>query len=163
MRCKASEWRTEEGLIKIRGWARDGLTNEHIAEMMGIHRATLADWRNKYSDIDDALKKGKEVPDREIEEALFKKAKGFSVKVTKPIKVKKITYDKVTGKKLKEEEQIEYVEDEIYIAPDTTAMIFWLKNRKPECWRDKPEGNSEEQSEEAGVIEIPAVAEASDE
>ena len=156
---KFEEWRTEEGLVRLRGWARDGLTIEQIAQKVGVSRSTLNEWIKKYSDISDTLKKGREVADREIEESLFKKAKGFKVEIQKPFKLKKITYDKKTFKKVKEEEHVEYATEEVYIPPDTVAMIFWLKNRKPEVWRDKPENIQEASSEAAGVIEIPAVLE----
>lgn len=160
---KYEEWRTEEGLVRLRGWARDGLTQEQISEKIGISRSTLNEWIKKYADIADTLKKGKEVADREIEESLFKKAKGFTMKIQKPFKLKKITYDKKTFKKIKEEEKVEYAEEEVYIPPDTVAMIFWLKNRKPEVWRDKQIEAQETTAEVAGVIEIPAVLEETDE
>lgn len=156
MRSRADEWRTEEGLTRLRGWARDGLTNEHIAQMVGVSAQTLYTWMNKYVDILEALKKGKDVADREIEEALFKKAKGYTLKIKKPIKVKKVTFDKA-GRKLSEEEKVEYADEEVHVPPDTTAQIFWLKNRKPAEWRDKREEVQETNTEAAGVIEIPMV------
>jgi transposase-like protein len=96
---KYEEWLTEDGLILIEGWARDGLTDEQIAHNMGINRDTLYTWKKKYPDISEALKKTKDVVDREVENALYKKA----------------------------------------LEGDTTAMIFWLKNRRPNDWRDKRE------------------------
>lgn len=156
---KVDKWLTEEGLVQIRGWARDGLTEEEISAKMGISRSTLSNWKIKYSDILDTLKKGKEVADREVEESLFHKACGFKMEIEKPFKLKKITYDKKTGKKTKEEEIVEYATEEVYVPPDTVAMIFWLKNRKPEVWRDKPENIQTESGEAAGVIEIPMVTE----
>ena len=66
---KYQEWLTEEGLLKIEGWARDGLTNEQIASNIGINRDTLYTWIKKYPDISDTLKKGKEVIDRQVENA----------------------------------------------------------------------------------------------
>ena len=62
-RGKFEYWLTEDGLTLLEGWARDGLTDEQIAENIGISRSTLSDWKNKFSDISDALKKGKEVVD----------------------------------------------------------------------------------------------------
>ena len=50
---------TEEGLLQLEAWARDGLTEEQIAHNMGISRKTLYEWKSKYSDICDTLKKGK--------------------------------------------------------------------------------------------------------
>jgi len=93
---KHKEWVTKEGLIKLEGMALDGLVDEEIANHMGISVSTLYVYKKKYPKIDEALKKGKEVVDRQVEKALLKKALNGNV----------------------------------------TAMIFWLKNRKPDKWRD---------------------------
>nr|WP_142412346.1 helix-turn-helix domain-containing protein [Clostridium sp. Marseille-P7770] len=122
--------------LLLSGWARDGLTDEEIAKKIGISRSTLAEWKKKYPDISDTLKKGKEIVDTEVENSLLKRAKGYTAKVKKTFKLKKIEYDK-TGKKVKEEEVLEVGEDEVHIPADVTAMIFWLKNRLPEKWKDK--------------------------
>lgn len=128
---KYRDWLTDEGLTKVRGWARDGLTNEQIAHNMGIGITTLYEWQAKFAEFTDALKKGKEVVDREVENALLKRAMGY-------------TYDEVTqeavtdpdtgAKTLKVTRRVTKE-----VAPDTTAQIFWLKNRKPQEWRDKQE------------------------
>ncbi|PID16855.1 transposase [Sporosarcina sp. P34] len=132
-RGKYAEWITDEGLIKIEGWARDGLTDEQIAGNIGISRSTLNEWKKKYSDISDSLKRGKEVVDRQVENALLKRALGYQ-------------YDEVTrelGDKLNPEtgefEEVLMVTKTVTkeVAPDTTAQIFWLKNRKPNEWRDR--------------------------
>ncbi len=123
--AKYTEWITEEGLLKIEGWARDGLTDEQIADNIGIRRPTLYDWKKKYSDISDALKRGKEVIDRQVENALLKRALGYEyVETTKELTDLGLTVTKQVTKQ---------------VAPDTTAQIFWLKNRKPQEWRDKKE------------------------
>lgn len=85
-------------LILLEGWARDGLTDEQIAKNIGITSTTLYEWKKKHKEISDALKKGKEVVDFEVENALFKAA----------------------------------------VEGNTTAQIFWLKNRRPDKWREKP-------------------------
>ena len=118
---KYEYWLTPEGLIKLEGWARDGLTDDQIAKNIGINRDTLYRWKKAHSDISDALKKGKEVIDRQVENALLKRALGY-------------TYDEVTF-----EDGVEVKRVRKQVAPDTTAQIFWLKNRKPEDWRDKRE------------------------
>lgn len=124
---KFEPWITAEGLVKIEAWARDGLTNEQIASNIGISRETLNQWDKRFPDISDALKRGKEVVDIQVENALLKRALGYSyVEVTK-----ERTLDgnrMVITKEVTKEVQ-----------PDTTAQIFWLKNRKPEMWRDKRE------------------------
>jgi hypothetical protein len=103
---------------------------------MGINPATFYRWQNDHGEICEALKKGKAPVDIEVENALLKRARGYSVTVKKPVKVK--TKRQLKDKGTIEEEHIEYVEEEVYIAPDTTAQIFWLKNRRPDKWRDKP-------------------------
>lgn len=133
--AKYEYWLTPEGLLLIEAWARDGLTDEQIAHNLGVAYSTLRVWRDKYSALSAALKRGKEVVDVEVENALFKKATGFSKTIKKAIKVKEVFYE--DGKRKSEKEHIEFADEEIYIPPDTTAQIFWLKNRKPEVWRDK--------------------------
>ena len=134
------QWLTEESLLRIKAWARDGLTNEQIAHNMGITVKTLYEWSNKYSDFSDALKKGKEVVDIEVENALYKKALGYNASIKKTFKVKEVIYNE-DGKRVKEIEKLEVGYDEVHIPADTTAQIFWLKNRKPDNWRDKVETN----------------------
>lgn len=138
---KYEYWLTDEGLLRIEGWARDGLTDEQIAKNCGIGIRTLYDWQTAYPQISQSLKKGKAPVDIEVENALLKKALGFSVMVKKPIKVK--TKRQLQGKGTIEEEHIEYAEEEVYVPPDTAAQIFWLKNRKPDKWRDKPAAENE--------------------
>jgi len=121
--AKYEEWMTEENLLLIEGWARDGLTDEQIAYNMGISRSTLGEWKKKYPVISDALKRGKEVVDRQVENALLKRALGYE-------------YDEVTYENGKEVKRVRK-----QVQPDTTAQIFWLKNRKPHEWRDKPEND----------------------
>ena len=128
-RGKYEYWLTHEGLVKVEGWARDGLNNEQIAYNMGITDKTLYEWQNKYTDICEALKKGKEVVDREVENALHRRAMGYE-------------YDEVTSEPVKDPETGEFamgVTKRVrkQVAPDVTAQIFWLKNRKPADWRDK--------------------------
>ena len=133
MRCKLRgkrgkyhQWITKEGLTKIEGWARDGLTNEQIAKNIGINPDTLYTWIKKFPEISESLKKGKEVVDREVENALLKRALGYEYEEVK-------TYiEEVDGKRKKK------VEKTIkHVPADVTAGIFWLKNRKPEQWRNK--------------------------
>lgn len=158
---KYLDWQTQEGLLKIEGWARDGLTDEQIAEKIGIQRQTLYDWKKKYSDISYALKKGKEVIDRQVENALLKRALGYEY-----------TEDEYAVFEMEENEYFDALQSYLShfkqshpeatnedidlardnfprtkrvlvkqktkeVVPDTTAQIFWLKNRKPNEWRDK--------------------------
>lgn len=119
--AKYTYWITDEGLLLIEGWARDGLTEEQIAHNMGIRRETLIQWKKRYDNISNALKSGKEVVDRQVENALFKTATGFY-------------YDEETVTN-----QGEVVTVRKYSKPNTTAQIYWLKNRKRDVWTDKQE------------------------
>lgn len=132
---KYEYWLTPDGLLLLEAWARNGLTDEQIAHNMGVSVATLSNYKNKYLEILEALKKGKEVVDTEVENALLQKALGIIKTVQKPIKVKEVLYD--NGKRISEKEHIEYADEQVFIPPDTTAQIFWLKNRCPDKWRDK--------------------------
>lgn len=120
---KYQEWLEPEGLLKLEGWARDGLTDEQIAKNMGVRTSTLYDWKKKYSEISESLKRGKEVVDRAVENALLKRALGYSYTET--------TKELVGTKMIVTKEVVKEVQ------PDTTAQIFWLKNRRSDIWRDR--------------------------
>lgn len=135
---KYEKWLEADNKTLLEAWARDGLTQAQIAKNMGIALSTLKEWIKKYPAISAALKKGKELADYEMENALYKKGIGYKITLRKPFKLKETEYDN-NGKKIKEKEKLEYAEVEEYIPPDVTAQIFWLKNRKPESWRDKRE------------------------
>lgn len=114
----------------IEGWAREGLADKQIAEnKIGINEATFCRWKDRFPQIMQALKKGKAPVDFEVENALLKKALGY-------------TYEEVTedvetltnGKQRTLKRTVTKI-----VPPDTTAAIFWLKNRKPAQWRDRPE------------------------
>lgn len=116
---KFEYWLTPEGLLKIEGWARDGLTDEQIAKNIGVSVSTLNNWKIKYVEILESLKRGKEVVDRQVENALLKRALGY-------------TYEEITYEGSVETKRV--VKE---VVPDTTAQIFWLKNRKRETWTDR--------------------------
>lgn len=131
---KYQEWLTEEGLLQLESWARDGLTDEQIASNMGITRKTLAEWKTKYGDICDTLKRGKAVVDIQVENALLKRALGYSYDEVTRERV--LDYDPSTCQVVGSHMEItKTVKKEVQ--GDTTAQIFWLKNRRPEQWRDK--------------------------
>lgn len=93
-----SKWeQVKDKLILVEGWARDGLTDEQITNNLGISIDTFYKYKNKYPEFSESLKKGKEIVDYEVENALLKNA----------------------------------------LSGNTTAQIFWLKNRKPNNWKEK--------------------------
>lgn len=120
---KYKEWLVDERLIILRDWARKGLKDQEIADRIGIHISTLCEWKNSYPQIDEALKKGKEIIDSEVEEALIKSALGYTVQEKKITELPDGTYKKELSEK--------------HIPPNITALIFWLKNRRSAAWRDK--------------------------
>lgn len=117
------EWLEADGLTKLEAWARDGLTEQQIATNMGICWDTLHVWKQRFPEILRALKKGKEVVDIQVENALLKRAMGYtSVEIIR----ERVGSELVVVKEITKE-----------VPPDTTAQIFWLKNRRPDAWRDK--------------------------
>ena len=72
--AKINEWLEDDKLVLLRGWARDGLTNEQIANNIGINVKTLYEWKNKNSEICNVLKDGREVVDYQVENALLQNA-----------------------------------------------------------------------------------------
>ena len=122
---KYREWLEPDGLLLLEGWARDGLTDEQLAEKIGVSTSTLYDWKAKHPEISGALKKGKEVVDIQVENALLKRALGYDYQEQR---IEKSDKD---GTKI--------IQTLKHVPADTTAQIFWLKNRRPDKWRDKPE------------------------
>lgn len=137
-KSKVEKWLTPEGLTLLNGWARDGLTDEQIAHNMKISSSTFYKYKDEHSEISESLKKGKEIIDYEVESSLLKKCFGYNAKIKKNMKVKRVEYND-EGYKSNEYEEIIEVYDEVHVPADTTAQIFWLKNRKNDKWRDKPQ------------------------
>ena len=118
---------------------------------MGIHRDTLNEWKNRFPVISDALKIGRENADYIVENELFESCKTRTVTVKKPIKLKKVIVD---GKKRLEEERIEYAEEQVVVPANVTAQIFYLKNRRPDKWKDRPvESIAENQKTDMQTVE----------
>lgn len=118
-------------LFLVECWARDGLIDKQIAKNLGISVASLNSYKLQHLEFLAALKKGKEVIDFEVENALLKRALGFEyeeVQISKENDCGDIKSKVVKTTKI--------------VVPDVTAQIYWLKNRKPDKWRDKPAGDS---------------------
>lgn len=137
-KSKADEWLKEDKLTLLEGWARNGLTDEQIAHNMGIVTSTFYEWKKKYPKFSEVLKKNKEVVDYEVENALLKKALGYTITINEQ-KVDKDGY-------------VHNLQKDVHIPPDTTAQIFWLKNRRKQQWRDKVEYENTGENKN-GVIE----------
>lgn len=126
-KSSADYWLSDDGLLLLECWSRDGMMLKDIATNMGISSAQLSQWRRKYEEIDQALAVGKEIVDYRVENALLKAALGF--------KTKEITV--TIGKQQKGGEwwQITKETKEKEYAPNVTAALAWLNNRKPEQWK----------------------------
>lgn len=117
---------TPEHATQARKLCELGATDEEIADFFEIDRATVYRWKHKFPDFCDALKAGKEVADERVARSLYQRAIGYrqdAVKIFMPAGAESPVY-------------ADYIEN---IAPDTTAAIFWLKNRRPDEWREKAE------------------------
>ena len=125
---KYHRWLEPEGLTLLRGWARDGLTDEQIAHNMGISARTLDRWKHDHSPICRALKSGKEVADYEVENSLYRMATGY--------------WNEETAIDAKGNEHTVMK----WYPPNVTAAIYWTKNRRPDKWREKREEQAEKQS-----------------
>ena len=115
-------------LLKWMG--RCGLTNPEIAKELGISLRTLTNWQNRHPAVQESLKYGKDLADAVVEDSLYQRAVGFSYTEKKIISKPGDDGDLAV---VKEEETLKRA------LPETLAMIFWLKNRQPQRWREKQE------------------------
>ena len=124
----------------VEGWARDGMTDVDIAANLKISRQTLHNWKKRHPEFAEALAKGKEIVDRIIENELYKNAIGHVVWEEKQELLPVLNQNgeperDENGRPIFEMRTVERRKK--FIKGDTTAQIFWLKNRKPAQWRDK--------------------------
>ncbi len=90
---------------------------------------------------------------RLVEDAIYKRARGYKVAVRKTYKVKRVEYDPETGKKTSEREELESGLDEVVVPADVRAGAYWLVNRDPARWREHP--RPAETGEEGGRVDFP--------
>lgn len=142
-------------LYEIGQMARNGATEEEIAKKLNVAYSTFREYKGSHEELKEALRPNKEMADLKVEASLYNKALGFKTTVRKAFKVKESYYDD-RGKKV-EKEKIVTAEEDQYVPPDTLAIMFYLKNRKPDTWRDKQHvevnGLKEEQSKLAELLE----------
>ena len=180
---KYKKWLEPDNLTKLEGWARDGLKDTQIADNMGINVSTLYTWKNRYSEINEALKKGKEVVDYEIENSLISTMKKHTVTTTQYKMVKKDDFKLkaereefmniykfdhpeaskneiliATAKGVEVYEKIPIIRTVTEVDPNVSAMIFWLKARRPDVFRDQTfkklnEANARKAIAEANISE----------
>lgn len=120
-------WLKEDKLILLEGWARRGLSDKDIIQLMGVTEAVYNRWYSKYEAIRAALDTGKEIVDFKVENALLKAALGYSTKEVRLLTV--MRHGKVV------EQQKEVTEKEVQ--PQIGAIRMWLLNRQPDWWKNE--------------------------
>lgn len=153
-RSKYEIWKERFGLEYVRRLAEDGLPEEEIAIRSALTPSIFRRWKKRYPELLAALELGRSGSDFAVVQSLYKRAVGYSVKVSKTVKLKRVDYDPLTGKKLREYEELAPAVDEDYIPPDLRAEMFWLKSRQPERWTESATRDGEDVAL-GGVIEIP--------
>lgn len=142
-RIPVEEWIDEDGLTRIMGMTREGLTNEEVASRIGIGTRTLYSWMSAHPEIAEAIKKGREPADIRVEDSLYKRALGYYYTETMVTEMPDGSVIKRTTTK--------------HMPGNVAAMIYWLKNRKPSVWRDRRDDiPNDGDGMECGVIILPA-------
>lgn len=118
-----------------------GATDAELADMFEVDESTINNWKIEHVEFLESIKRGKSYADAIIANSLYERAKGCTVK--KQVAIKLVTKKPVKNaageptRIMKSTEKVQVVDLEEQLPPDTTAMIFWLKNRQPKEWREK--------------------------
>lgn len=124
---KYKEWLNKDKLKQLEHMARNGARDIDIAKKIGISKVTLYEWKKRFPEFAEALKKGKDEYDDEVEEALYNLTKGYYVEEeTVKIEEDEEGNRTIVRKKTKR-----------YITPSVTAIIYWLQNRRGDRWKTK--------------------------
>lgn len=116
---------------------RLGATTPELAEALEVAPRTVERWMAADAVFRRAVKEGKIIADMSVTDSLYQRTQFYRYTKQVPIKVKTVLYDQ--GKRVSEVERVEIVEVEEVLPPDTTAIIYWSKNRRPNEWRDRRE------------------------
>ncbi len=127
---RPSRYKPELHPLLAEAWAAAGKTDDEIADILGVARSTVAKWKGEHPEFSDALKRGKANPDEQVERSLFQRAVGYSFDSEKLLTV---SDGQGEGSHVERHPIVEHC------PPDVTAQIFWLKNRRPDRWRDRHE------------------------
>ena len=134
---KANKYKTniEPNLDAIAAYARAGYSEEAIAKIVDVGYSTFRNYIKIHKPLKAALRISQDIANKEVENAAFLASTGRTVTLKKPFKLRRRYYDETTGKMIKEEEVIEYADQDEYIPPVPTAFQFWLCNRDKERWK----------------------------
>lgn len=133
IRAKYEEWLTDDGLLILKGWARDGLSNKDIAHNLGVSESTFREWRTNHSAISAAIKTGREPIAVKIEDAFYSRCDWREVE-----EIKEEIFRDSNGRETRKKTITKRT-----IPPDTAVLIFALKNLRPDKWQDKPRDETE--------------------
>lgn len=129
-----SKWpEVKNNLSLIAMWCRDGITEKEIAHKLGVAVSTFEDYKTKHPELVEALKRNKEFADSAVENSLYKKCIGSYAQEEKAFKCKEVYFDE-QGHRC-EREVVKKVKVDVFVQPDTMAMLAWLNNRMPHKWR----------------------------
>lgn len=151
-------------LDRIAKWAEAGATAKEVAKKLSIAYSSFRKYldegskgNERYAALAAAFAQACEIPDDNVEAALYKKALGYNATVVKHYKVKKVEYDPDTGRRISETEELVAAYDEVHVPADTTAQMFWLANRRGDRWKYKPEPEKNDEDGNTGVVVLPEV------
>jgi hypothetical protein len=121
-------------------YARDGLIDIQIAAKLGISHDTYYKYQKEHPEFSEAIKRGKSVIDQDVENALLKRALGYEYDEIRTEIFEDQNQAKTGDKKTDKAGTKKHVTKVTKkVLSDSTAAIFWLKNRRPDLWRDKQE------------------------
>lgn len=112
-----------------------GADDEGLAELFEVSTVTVNSWKKNHPEFLKALKDGKGKADAEVADRLYKRATGYEYMEQQATKIKHVKYD--NGKRLSEDEEVVITDVLKIVPPDATSIIFWLKNRQRQHWRDR--------------------------
>ena len=121
-------------LMLVQKWRGEGAGIDEIAEKLGVTRATVFEYQKKYSDFADALKKGKEIQDGEVENSLIKECIGYYYDETTTTTTAII--DKATGE-ITNLQKVETKTIKRYARPNTSSIAYYLNNKIPNKWKNR--------------------------
>lgn len=131
---------------------RLGATDAELAEFFEKDERTINRWKIDHPEFCQALKDGKLVSDVDVADRLHQRALGFEFEEAQAHKLKTVEYK--DGKRLKETERLEIIMVKRVVPPDTTACIFWLKNRRKVEWRERQEAPQKGEDDASEVITL---------
>lgn len=135
---------SDDGLLLLKSYARDGYTYKDIADKFAISIACLNNWRSKYPQIQEAIDEGRELTDYKVENALLKSALGYKTKEVKTTTIMKFGKVVETQKEVLEKEQ----------PPNVQAITLWLTNRNRDKWKTPNSKSLLDEVEEDTSIQV---------